>query len=470
MPGVPQAITVAPMSAKPPAPRVVVAGGGVAALEAILALRALAGRRPSITLLTPELEFAPPAASVASPFGFGPPAALALEPLAASYGVHLRHGTLESVDTTRRVAIAADGAPLEYDHLLIAVGGRRRAAVPGALTFRGPGDVDRVEALLDDMAAGRAERLVVAVPSRETWPLPAYELAIMAAVELRSRGLDAPDIALVTPEAQPLEVFGPAAAEAVVALMRDRGVALHTARTSVAVVDGWLRTAEGPTIPADRVIALPGVGGPFLRGLPHDARGFLPTDAHGRVTGCVDVYAAGDATTFPLRQGGLAAQQADAAAEAIAVRLGSIAHARPFTPVLRGVLLTGGAPLYLRAVVGAHETPVARRVRASHASSAGQRALWWPPAKVAGRYLAPLLSTARPPALLATPMIDVGPRPAGGGGEDEALALALALADEDARCGDYRQALHALDAARALTGGVLPEAYAAKQRDWLARA
>jgi sulfide:quinone oxidoreductase len=117
--------------------------------------------------------------------------------------------------------------------------------------------------------------------------------------------------------------------------------------------------------------------------------------------------------------------------------------------------------------VGTEETPVARRVLASHASSAGQRSLWWPPAKVAGRYLAPLLASARAPALLASPMTDVGPRPGEGGGADEALALALALADEDARCGDYRQALHALDAARTLTGGVLPDEYAAKQREWL---
>ena len=100
------------------------------------------------------------------------------------------------------------------------------------------------------------------------------------------------------------------------------------------------------------MIALPGLAGPFIPGLPHDARGFIPTDADARVAGCADVYAAGDATTFPLRQGGLAAQQADAAAEAIAARLGAIARAEPFRPVLRGVLLTGGAPLYLRAVVG----------------------------------------------------------------------------------------------------------------------
>ena len=457
------------MSTKPSTPRVVVAGGGVAALEAILALRALAGRLPAITLVAPESEFAPPAASVASPFGFGLPTTLPLEPFAASYGVELRHGTLASVDTERRIAQLADAGTLAYDHLLIAVGGRRRAAVQSALTFRGPGDVGRVEEALDDMASGRAERLVVTIPSLETWPLPAYELAIMAAVELRSRGLEAPDVALVTPETQPLGVFGPAATDAIGTLLSQRGVTLHTSRTPLSLTAGFLRTAEGRTIPADRVIALPGLAGPFIPGLPHDARGFIPADDHARVVGCADVYAAGDATTFPLRQGGLAAQQADAAAEAIAASLGAIARAEPFRPVLRGVLLTGGAPLYLRAVLDAEETPVARRVTHS-ASSAGQRALWWPPAKVAGRYLAPLLATARPAALLASPMSDLGSGHAVDRGDEDPLALALALADEDARCGDYRQALHALDAARTLTGGVLPEEYAAKQRDWLARA
>jgi sulfide:quinone oxidoreductase len=455
-----------PMTAKPPSPRILVAGGGVAALEAVLALRALAGRLPAITLLASEPEFAPPATSVASPFGFGVPTTLPLEPFADTYGVQLRRGVLARVDTTRRVATLADGGALEYDHLLIAVGARRRAAVPSALTFRGPGDVDRVEEVLDDMTTGRAERLVVTLPSLETWPVPAYELAIMAAVELRSRGLADPDVALVTPETQPLKIFGPAAAEAVAKLLRERGVALHIGRTPIALVGKFLRTADGRTIPADRVIALPGLTGPSIPGLPHDARGFIPTRADARVVRCDDVYAAGDATTFPLRQGGLAAQQADAAAETIAARLGAIAHAEPFRPVLRGVLLTGGAPLYLRAVLGTEETPVARRVRASTSSTAGQRALWWPPAKVAGRYLAPLLATARPTALLSAPMSDLGPGHSEGRGDDDPLGLALALADEEASCGDYREAVHALDAARALTGGVLPESYAAKQRDW----
>ena len=459
------------MSPKPTPPHVVIAGGGVAAVEAMLALRALAGRRPAITLLTPDAVLSPPAISVASPFGFGPPTAVPLAPLAQSHQVHLRRGLLAEVDTSRRVALGVEDDPLPYDHLLLAVGAGRRTAVPGALTFRGPGQVGAVEAILDEIAAGRGRRLVVVVPTTGTWPLPAYELATMAAVELRTRGVPAPQVALVTPESMPLGIFGAEAADAVATLLRDRGVDLHTAYTPKAVTGGALLTAEGE-IPADHVIALPESAGPYIPGLPHDARGFIPTDLHGRVEGCDAVYAAGDATSFPVRQGGLATQQADAAAETIAARLGAIGAPRPFRPVLRGVLLTGGAPLYLRAEIDTDADPVTRLLPAGHGGSAGPRSLWWPPAKVAGRYLAPLLSTARPPALLSSPMSDLAdsPAPEVDGGTEEALALVLAVADEDASHGDYRQALHALDAARGLSGGVLPEAYAEKERDWLSRA
>jgi hypothetical protein len=40
------------------------------------------------------------------------------------------------------------------------------------------------------------------------------------------------------------------------------------------------------------------------------------------------------------------------------------------------------------------------------------------------------------------------------------------MAEEDARLGDYRQAVHALDAAAAICGGVLPREYAARRDTW----
>ena len=96
------------------------------------------------------------------------------------------------------------------------------------------------------------------------------------------------------------------------------------------------------------MITVPELQGPRLDGIPATRDGFIPIDSHGRVGGLADVYAAGDITDFPLKQGGIATQLADVAAEAIAAQTGADLVPQPFRPVLRALLLTGGEPLYLR--------------------------------------------------------------------------------------------------------------------------
>ena len=131
-------------------------------------------------------------------------------------------------------------------------------------------------------------------------------------------------------------------------------------------------------MPADRVVALPRPEGPRIAGLPADAEGFVPVDEYGRVRGLEHVYAAGDVTDWPLKQGGLASQQADAAAGAIAAWAGAPVQPAPFEPVLRGLLLTDDRPVFLRGegVGSADET-----------STASTSPLWWPSGKIAGRHL-----------------------------------------------------------------------------------
>jgi len=99
--------------------------------------------------------------------------------------------------------------------------------------------------------------------------------------------------------------------------LSERGIAVRAAARAIAVGPGVLELADGPPVAADRVIALPRLVGPAIPGLPQGAGGFIPVDAHGRVPDVPDVFAAGDATTFPLKQGGLACQQADAADSAM---------------------------------------------------------------------------------------------------------------------------------------------------------
>jgi sulfide:quinone oxidoreductase len=129
------------------------------------------------------------------------------------------------------------------------------------------------------------------------------------------------------------------------------------------------------------IVALPTMEGPGIHGLPVDDHGFIPIDDHARVSGVEDVYAAGDGTNFPIKQGGLGTQQADAAAAHIAHRLGAALDPEPFRPVLRGKLLTGDASLHMRADVAG----------GGGEGESSLDCLWWPPYKVSGRYLTPWL-------------------------------------------------------------------------------
>jgi sulfide:quinone oxidoreductase len=101
------------------------------------------------------------------------------------------------------------------------------------------------------------------------------------------------------------------------------------------------------------------------------------------VDGLDGVFAAGDATFFPVKQGGLAAQQADAVAEVIAAAAGVDIEPKPFRPMLRGVLLAGRKPRFMRADIsggGGDDSTVSRAP------------MWAPANKVYGRYLSPYLS------------------------------------------------------------------------------
>lgn len=458
---------------------VVIAGGGVAAIEALLALRALAGHRTAITMLSPEREFLYRPVTVAEAFDRGEARAYSLAEIVADEGGgRLVCDALAGVEPDEHVAITAGGERIVYDALVVAAGAVAREPLPGALTFRGRDDVPTLREVLDALVAADARSVALTLPSERMWPLPLYELALMTAAHLREHGSGAP-VWLVTPEEEPLELFGPAAAQAIEPMLKARGIRLRTSSRPALVRKGVLLLAGGGEIYADRVITLPCLEGPRLAGLPQDAHGFIPVDRYGRVVGLDDVYAAGDVTAFPLKQGGLAAQQADVVAETIAATEGVPVVATPFRPVLRGLLLTGGAPLYLRAepqrlprqaTVAIEATPLRQTPRG--ASAAAGQALWWPPAKIAGRYLGPFLATARPAPLsseLLSDRIAVEGPPTSATEFEDALELALMLADCDARWGDYGAAVSALDAAEALQG-VLPSDYEAKRRAWRAAA
>jgi len=450
---------------------VVIAGGGVAGLETVLALRDLAGARVRMTVVTTASQTIERPITVAEPFDRAIAPTRDLAAIAADLGVELVHERLAAVRPRDRVAVLSGGAELAYDTLVVATGAGAAEPLHGALTFHGAQDVEALRAVRDELRAGTARSVAFALPSESIWPVPLYELALMMGADLHGHRTDEVPITIVTPEAAPLALFGSRAAEALAPLMADRGVRVRTGARPVAVEPGRLVLADGDDVDADRVVALPVPRGRPISGLPTDGAGFVPVDRHGRVAGLEHVYAAGDVIAFPLKQGGLAAQQADAVAEAIAAEAGAPITPKPFSSVIRGMLLIGGSPLYLRAEVGAGAGGAAPGTaeRVGGVSVASGQALWWPPSKVAARYLGPYLATARPRLAGTATLVDRG-APATeppAHSHEQARELALLLADSEARWGDFGAAVRALEAARSLEGALPPE-YERKRERWLA--
>lgn len=363
---------------------VLIAGGGVAALEALLALRALLGDRITIEIHAPRRQFVYRPLAVAEPFGVGQALRFDLAEIAQRHGALFRAEGLESVEPELHRATMRRRRRIGYDKLLIACGAKMHWSVPGAITFWGPAGHEGFDRLLKELEEGAVRRVLFTMPAGFGWPLPIYELALMTSAHLAELGVEDAELVIVTPEDVPLQLFGPNASNQVAALLADRGIEIKTGSYPTRFEGGKLSVTPGDSIPADRVVSMPSYEGRQIDGIPRDQRGFIPVDEHGRVRGLPDVFAAGDVTDFPVKQGGLAAQQSDTVAATIAAQLNEEVEPEPFHPTLRGLLLTGKRPRYLRNELegGQGET-----------SAVTDHALWFPRGKVAGRYLAPLLAS-----------------------------------------------------------------------------
>ena len=368
-------------------PRVLIAGAGVAGLETLLALRALAGDRVDVTIVAPEQRFINRSMAVDQPFKPQRMRGVSLMDTAAELGARWHRGALDRVEHDQRHGVTKDGDELHYDMLVLAVGtgSEREWKSDRVLTYHGGRDGPGYRLLLHRLREGRINRLAFVKPAGPSWPLPLYDLALLTAADCAAHGRSDVELTLVTPEEEPLGIFGNPASAAIRGLLQESRIAVHTSSYGVPSHPGWLDVSPGGRrLPVDRIVTLPRLVGPRLRGIPCGRDGFIHTDAHGRLAGLDGVFAAGDATVFPIKQGGLAAQQADAVAEAIAASVGANIDPQPFRPVLRGLLLTGGSARFLRADISGG---------AGDDSKIAGGALWWPPTKLCGRYLAPYLSS-----------------------------------------------------------------------------
>jgi sulfide:quinone oxidoreductase len=362
--------------------RVIVVGGGVAALECALALSHLAPELTDVTILAPNHEFVYRPMVVREPFAYGSASRYSLPRIARDAGATLLEEQLAWIDPDKHTLHTETGKAIEYDALLLALGAHASARYEHAVTVDDRRLDETLHGLIQDIEGGYVHSLAFVAPGAIAWPLPLYELALMSAGRAYDMGIELATT-IVTTEDSPLAIFGVAASSAVTELLHQAGV--QTVNSAYAAIPRSGEVVINPGdrhLQVDRVIALPELHGPSVRGIPLGDHGFIRVDPHGRVPHLEDVYAAGDATDFPIKHGGLAAQQADVAAQSIAAQAGAAVTPERFDPVINGMLLTDDKPLYLTAHIAGGQ---------DFGSAISDTPTWTPPGKIVARYLAPYL-------------------------------------------------------------------------------
>ncbi|HEY2655428.1 MAG TPA: FAD-dependent oxidoreductase [Solirubrobacteraceae bacterium] len=322
-----------------PSIHVLIAGGGVAGLETLLGLHRLAGDRVALTLVAPDGEFVYRPLTTERPFSVGRMRRVALSRAAEGAGASFLSAVIEEVDADGRTVSLSTGERMSYDALVLAVGADVMPVLDHVMTWDDRSDSEMLGGVLQDIEQGYAERLAVVIPPGPGWPLRGYELALVIAHDAYGMSVDV-EITIVRPDPPPLALLGDRAVALVAGELERAGIAAVSAE-QISIEPGTQATLilhpSGERLEVNRVVAMPILRGRTIGGVPADEYGLIEVDERCRVAGLEGVWAVGDCTAFPLKSGGISAEQADVVAEDIAAIAGAPVRPREFDPT-RGEL------------------------------------------------------------------------------------------------------------------------------------
>lgn len=260
-------------------------------------------------------------------------------------GVSFRVGAVQGLDVSARRVRLGDGE-VPYDYLVLSPGAELRPeALPGlAEGGRNLYTVDGAAGLNADLSRFQGGRLVVLVAAMPfKCPAAPYEAAMLLEARLRAQGIRGRcEVAVYTPEPQPMPVAGPALGAAVREMLATRGVDYFPGHKPVAVepASGTIRFESGDVAKYDLLAYVPPHAAPAFvveAGLA-PAGGWVKVDPVTLATSFERVWAVGDVTGIPLANGkalpkaGVFAEgQADVVARNIAALVRGAAPAAQFS-------------------------------------------------------------------------------------------------------------------------------------------
>lgn len=259
------------------------------------------------------------------------------------HGIEWSQATIEAIDPKARIVRTSAGE-FAGDYLVIALGAEHHPeAIPGfaeaALDLYDAAGAVRIREALASFAGGRVMVLVARTPF--SCPSAPYEAAFLIESLLRRRGVGAQsEVAVYSPEDLPMPVAGREVGEALVRMMRERGIEFHPEEI-VMKIDASTRTARFELEDAkfDLLVGVPPHRAPEVlrQAKLTDATGWVPVDAGTLRTRFPGIYAIGDATSIRLpigmflpKAGVFADEQARVVAEDIAAEIAGRSAARRF--------------------------------------------------------------------------------------------------------------------------------------------
>lgn len=314
-------------------PKILVLGGGFAGLESAFYLRMRLRDQAHITLVSDRDRFLFKPNTIYIPFGLDPEKlTFPLDRPARRKHISLRHTRAQEIDPDNKI-VHADGHKLSYDFLVIATGaGMRPEEVPGldthARTVWTPKEMLRLRTafyeLVEAARSNQHKRVLFLIPPNNKCSGPLYEIVMMLDTWLRRRQVRRlVDITWSTFEKGYIQAFGPRLHEFVGKEFARRGITGFTQYVVERVEPDHVVYRDGQELPYDLLVSFPPyVASTPFPGLPSDERGFLKANLSTRqLEGHPEIYAAGDAADFPVKQAFLAFLQADAAAEHLAAQV-----------------------------------------------------------------------------------------------------------------------------------------------------
>ncbi len=331
---------------------VVILGAGVGGLTTAHTLRQLLPPEDRIILVDKSFDGTLGLSLLWVLRGWRRPEEVRVRATAASLpGVELITATVDSIDIPGQT-VHADHAVIGYDALVIALGAALNdAAVPGlaealdvgvAGQFYTLDGATELHAKVDALDRGRIAVLIAGVPFK--CPAAPFEAAFLMAAQLGDRfETGTVQIDTFTPDPLPMPVAGPVVGEALVAMLKERGIGFHPRKaiTRVDSADRMLHFGDGTSEPFDLLAVIPPhVPSAAARSAGLGEAGWIPVDPQTLSTSVDNVWAIGDATVLTLANGKplpkaavFAEAQAEVVAHGVARRLGYDAAARMFTGV-----------------------------------------------------------------------------------------------------------------------------------------